>query len=363
MAEASATSGVDLAMRVVLPERFVEIAGAILMDLLGPFEEQKILGANDRAGIPAAGRPAPEGAGGPAADLGAQTAALVFYPATAARRAAGRVPTEEEILAALPAAMRRSGRVRLEAYDVPRDWVDGWRDHFPPILIGDVCVRPPWESPRESAEKRSPMQPKGAAAALLGAPRSPTPVDVVINPGLGFGTGLHPTTRGTLRLLQEGCGRCRGPLVDAGTGSGVLAIAAAKLGWRPVIAFDNDPVALQSARENVKANGVERTVTLRDVDVAGAPLDWFTGATVLANMTLEPVTTLVRKLATLHTAAPGDASAAAWPRRLVVSGILVGEQERALLFAARGCGFALGLRKLEEEWVSLELLPISLPGE
>jgi len=301
-------------MRVILPEIYAEIAGAVLMDYLGPFEQEQLA------------------EGGPA-----DFVALVFYPPN------GVAPTLDDVLVALPPALRRTGRIRLETRDVSRDWVDGWRDHFHPVLIGDVRIRPPWDP----------------------APEGVTPVDVVINPGLGFGTGLHPTTRGTLQLLQSR-DESRGPLVDAGTGSGVLAIAAAKLGWAPVLAFDNDPVALLSARQNVDANGVQDVVKVREADVARAFLDWFAGATVLANMTLEPVSALVWRLASIAPArrdAPAtEIPSAGRPRRLVVSGILAGAQECELLRVARECGYAPGRRVYETEWVSLELLPASPAG-
>jgi ribosomal protein L11 methyltransferase len=188
---------------------------------------------------------------------------------------------------------------------------------------------------------------------------------VVINPGLGFGTGLHPTTRGTLGLLQEGldpagagaappatgCAQAAsallGPLTDVGTGSGILAIAAAKLGWGPVIALDNDPVALMSARENVDVNGVAAQVEIHEADTNSAQEAWFDRATVLANMTLEPVSLLLKRLAAL----------AARPRRLVVSGILAGSQEEQIMLIAHESGFAPGRRLYEGEWVSFELLP------
>jgi ribosomal protein L11 methyltransferase len=301
-------------MRVILPEIYAEIAGAVLMDALGPFEQEQ-LAEGGSSGL----------------------VALVFFPP------AEVAPTLDDLLTTLPPALRRTGRIRLETRDVSRDWVDGWRDHFYPVLIGDVRVRPPWDL----------------------APEGVTPMDVVINPGLGFGTGLHPTTRGTLQLLQSH-DRPRGPLVDAGTGSGILAIAAAKLGWAPVLAFDNDPAALLSARQNIEANGVQGVVQVREADVAGAPLDWFGEAVVLANMTLEPVCGLVRRLAR-PPASGGDVSAVAipsagGPRRLVVSGILAGVQECELLRVARECGFAPGRRVYETEWVSLELLPASHAG-
>ena len=191
---------------------------------------------------------------------------LTFYPPAAA------VPSLEDVLAAPARELRVPGLVRMETRDVSRDWVEGWKEHFRPIVVGDVRIRPPWE-PALGLRATDGAAAAGAAnAAAAVAPGSGPPVDVVINPGLGFGTGLHPTTRGTLRLLQYLTQRGRagvraaalGPVVDAGTGSGILAIAAAKLGWGPVFAFDNDPVALVSARENVEANGVSGVVEVHE---------------------------------------------------------------------------------------------------
>ena len=326
------SGGIDRAFRVAVPASAAEIVGAVLMDLLGPFELQESGG--DEAG---------------------RTVVLVFYPDP------GVAPSPSELLAALPPQLRGDDPdlVSIEARDVPRDWVEGWRDHFRPVVVGTVRIRPPWE------------------------PAAAGSVDVVINPGLGFGTGLHPTTRGALQLLQEGVAArvqsARGPLVDAGTGSGVLAIAAAKLGWTPVLAFDNDPVALVSARDNIEVNGVEDSVEVQEMDVADASLSSLCGATVLANMTLEPVSVLLRRLgaevvppehsvgalAGAHATpagATGVAPAASpasrgLPARMVVSGILAGAQEQELLRTARASGFIPGRRIYEDEWVSLELLP------
>jgi ribosomal protein L11 methylase PrmA len=324
--------GMDRAFRVAVPASAAEIVGAVLMDLLGPFELQEFGG--DEAG---------------------QTVVLVFYPDP------GVAPSPSDLLAALPPQLREGDPdlFSIEARDVPRDWVEGWRDHFRPIVVGTVRIRPPWE------------------------PAEAGPVDLVINPGLGFGTGLHPTTRGALQLLQEGAAArvrsSRGPLVDAGTGSGVLAIAAAKLGWTPVLAFDNDPVALVSARDNIEVNGVQDTVEVHEMDVADASLSSLCGATVVANMTLEPVSVLLLRLGAevippeQCLAAPAGAGATAagatavapaasaaskdLPTRMVVSGILAGAQGQELLRPARASGFIPGRRIYEGEWVSLELLP------
>ena len=85
---------------------------------------------------------------------------------------------------------------------------------------------------------------------------------VVVDPGQAFGTGAHPTTRMSIELLPELAdeGGAHGTLVDLGTGSGVLAIAAAKLGWDPVLGVDNEQAALEAARDNAPANGVELEV-------------------------------------------------------------------------------------------------------
>jgi ribosomal protein L11 methyltransferase len=136
-----------------------------------------------------------------------------------------------------------------------------------------------------------------------------------------------------------------GALVDAGAGSGILSIAAAKLGWGPIIAFDNDAVALVATRENIVTNGVADAVQVRECGLAEAPLSWFRGVTVLANMTLEPLSALVRRLA--------DAR----PSRLVVAGILSGDQEQEFLTLAGRYGFEPERRLYETEWVSLELFP------
>lgn len=331
----------DLALWVIMPEAFAELAGALLMEKWGPFETDPI-GAAAPPAAPVAPTPG--------------EVALVFYPPV------GATPSLEDVLAALPSEMREPGLLRLETRDVSREWVEGWKAHFRPLVVGDVRIRPPWEPALGSRATDG-----GAARGPGGGPL----VDVVINPGLGFGTGLHPTTRGTLALLQreqpvrDPRVALLGPLVDSGTGSGILAIAAAKLGWGPVFAFDNDPDALKSAGENIEANGVSAIVELHRVDVREASPFWFAGATVLANMTLEPVLVLVRRLAREARSLKGMV-ASEWPARLVVSGILAGEQERELVAVAGENGFSPGERVYETEWVSLELFPTGAaeePGE
>jgi ribosomal protein L11 methyltransferase len=118
----------------------------------------------------------------------------------------------------------------IEADDVRGGWEDAWREFHHGAVVGRLWVGPPWEEP-----------PAGAIA-------------VVVDPGRAFGTGAHPTTRLCLELLQEVEPTS---LIDVGSGSGVLSIAAAKLGYAPVSALDLDEVAVEVTRANAAANGVE----------------------------------------------------------------------------------------------------------
>jgi ribosomal protein L11 methyltransferase len=118
----------------------------------------------------------------------------------------------------------------IEADEVREGWEDAWKDFHHGVSIGRLWVGPPWESPPADL------------------------VPVVIDPGRAFGTGAHATTRLCLDFLQDAEPTS---LLDVGCGSGVLSIAAAKLGFDPITAVDLDEVALDSARENAKVNGVE----------------------------------------------------------------------------------------------------------
>jgi ribosomal protein L11 methyltransferase len=129
------------------------------------------------------------------------------------------------------------------ATDVEEGWEDRWRAFHRPVRIGPLWIGPPWE------------QPDGDALA------------VVIDPGRAFGTGAHATTRLCLELLLD---LPRGSLLDAGCGSGVLSIAAAKLGFAPVHAVDLDPQAIESTERNAAVNGVD--VETRLADAAHDPL-------------------------------------------------------------------------------------------
>jgi ribosomal protein L11 methyltransferase len=122
--------------------------------------------------------------------------------------------------------------------DVEPDWGERWRAFHQPVRVGPLWIGPPWEEPDEGA------------------------LAVVVDPGRAFGTGAHPTTR---LCAEHLCALEPASLVDLGCGSGVLSIAAAKLGFEPVTAFDLDPAAVEATRENALANRVEIAVSQADV--------------------------------------------------------------------------------------------------
>jgi ribosomal protein L11 methyltransferase len=172
------------------------------------------------------------------------------------------------------------------------------------------------------------------------APADPGLEDVVIDPGQAFGTGAHATTRLCLELLLGL--EPRGAVVDLGCGSGVLAIAAAKLGFAPVLGVDHDPLAIGATRENARANAVaveaRRYDLVRDGPAPAAP-------TVLANL-LGP---LLRRLADV------GFDAGALPRALIAGGLLATEAEDIAASFVR-CGLVERTRLTDGEWAALLLV-------
>jgi ribosomal protein L11 methyltransferase len=186
-------------------------------------------------------------------------------------------------------------RVSVRGEEVPEDWEERWkRFHAPVLIAGSLYVRPPWEEP-----------------AIR-----PGVTEVVIDPGRAFGTGAHPTTRLSLELMLDL--DAKGSFADLGCGSGVLSIAAAKLGFEPVIAFDSDRLAVEATRENARDNGVVLARVERlDLRNQAPPAE----DTVAANLMRPLLLTLAERL---------DPR----PRTLIVSGLLDSEgDEVAAAFA------------------------------
>lgn len=193
--------------------------------------------------------------------------------------------------------------------------LDGWRPHATAHRAGPFAIRPPWVDPLPDA------------------------LDLVIDPGHTFGSGSHPSTRLALALLDAVIEPGH-HVVDLGTGSGVLAVAAARLG-ATVVAVDNDPAAADAVATNAEANGVGDAVDFRTADAAELSGTFALG---LCNMTID-----------LHELIGPSVATGASIDRLIVAGILAGPQE-ARAVAAHRRSTVLD-RRTDGEWVGLTLGP------
>jgi ribosomal protein L11 methyltransferase len=204
-----------------------------------------------------------------------------------------------------------------------KNWNNSWRRFFSPQKIGKALwITPPWVDPPQAHRRQV----------------------ITIEPGMAFGTGTHPTTRCCLELLEEVSFRFNpGEItaLDVGTGSGILAIALAKMGAARVLALDNDPLALKVARENVWRNRVERRVRLSNGKL-GQIKESFT--VVVANLTAEIIIALADAL-------KRRVSSAGY---LILSGVLR-PKAREVLCQFSPDPFLLARQIRQKEWVTLLL--------
>jgi ribosomal protein L11 methyltransferase len=256
--------------------------------------------------------------------------------------APGELPELPDLRAAVGGAL-----VDISTSELPDDWPERWKRFHRPVLIEApasaagtpggaapagcaprgrppaLYVRPPWEPPSERRDAR----------------------EIVIDPAQAFGTGAHATTRICLELLLElaaGEDR-RGALLDIGTGSGVLAIAAAHLGYAPVLGLDNEAESVAAARDNARVNGVAIEVRRFDLRSEPLPVDDFADAApvMLANLLRPLLLELARTLP-------------AMPRALLASGLLVGEVDEVVhAFTERG--LRERERRCQGEWAAVSL--------
>jgi ribosomal protein L11 methyltransferase len=200
------------------------------------------------------------------------------------------------------------------------DWTEGWKAGYEPQRIGRLVIVPSW----------------------LDEPMAPGEVAVRMDPGLAFGTGLHPTTRGCLTFLQR-LGPMPERVLDVGSGSGILALAALRLGAGHADCLDTDPVAVEATLANARANGLEDRVAARQGSLPDLP-EAEPYPLVLANLVAALLVQLAAPLAA-HLAAGGT---------LLASGIIEGRADEVLT-ALTGAGLALEERLDDGEWVSLRM--------
>src|SRR5919108_2631216 len=235
--------------------------------------------------------------------------------------AAAAVDATERALWHLQAfGLRLVGGLKVRA--VEDDWTDGWRGHYAPQRIGRIVVVPSWVD----------------NAAL-----APGEVGVRLDPGQAFGTGLHPTTRACLTLLQE-LSPMPSTLVDVGSGSGILTIAALTLGARRAVCFDTDPLAVDATRANATLNGLADRVEVRAGSLPERPAAPAPVPLVVANLVAAILVDLAPRLAA-HLAPGGT---------LLASGI-VSERRSEVESALVAVGLRVVERRIDGDWASLRL--------
>lgn len=215
-----------------------------------------------------------------------------------------------------------AGAVSVQSDELrEQDWGAGWKEHFHPFHVAPrLVVKPGWE------------------------PYAPQPGEAVIemDPGMAFGTGLHASTRLAIGFIEELCAEAAPRRVlDVGTGTGILAMAAALRGAAEVAAVDNDPDAVAAARDNVSRNRLGGRVAVGgDLAATAGPFDL-----IAANITADVLQVLAADI--VVRLAPGGA--------LVLSGLLAGEQVRETRAVYERLGLLAALERTEGEWASLLL--------
>ena len=243
-----------------------------------------------------------------------------YVPARDPESGARAAATISEALGHLQAfGLRPIGELRTREVD-EEDWADAWKRHFHVLHLGRrLVVKPSWRRHHRTGDE----------------------VVIDLDPGMAFGTGLHPTTRLCLVALEERA--ARGPLgrtLDVGCGSGILSIAAVKLGATRVLGVDIDPIAIEATLANARHNRVGRRIRAREgsIPTREGPFD-----TVLANLIAGILVELAPDLAA--ELVPGGT--------LITSGIFI-DREGGVREALEAAGFRLTGRWHESDWVALE---------
>ena len=208
------------------------------------------------------------------------------------------------------------------------DWGKSWKEFFTAYKITRrLIIKPSWEEP-----------------GLLHAQANKDVATIEMDPGLAFGTGHHASTQLALSLIDQ-LFQSRPihlhKVLDVGTGSGILAMASGLFGARQVLAIDNDPDAVQAAKNNISINRLESIITVSDADVASLDPGY---DLIVANITHD---TLAKLASTLVHLLAGQGY-------LILAGILTGSQEKSMVDIYTGLGLSHLLTETKEEWVALQ---------
>ena len=215
-------------------------------------------------------------------------------------------------------ALRPVGALQVRSVD-DADWTDAWKRHYVPQRIGRVVIVPSWVA-HEAA---------------------PDDAVITLDPGMAFGTGLHPTTRACLELLQA-VEPMPDRMLDVGAGSGILALAALRLGARSVVGYDTDSLAVTAARDNADRNGVADRLEIRHGSLPAVAEERF--SLVVANLVAAVLVDLAQRLA--DHVEPGGV--------LLAGGIIAGRADE-VVGALGAVGLTVTDRRDDGEWVALRL--------
>lgn len=213
------------------------------------------------------------------------------------------------------------GDVRITHQEVEQsDWANEWKKYYKPVKISErLVIKPTWE-PYEAAQNE---------------------VIIELDPGMAFGTGTHETTALCLRTIERVL-RAGDDVIDIGTGSGILAIAAAKLGANHVLAIDLDPVAVTSAMDNTKLNDLEDRITVLEGDLLKATTDRKPAQLIVANILAEIILTFI-----------DDVYAKLEDGGTYIASGIIKKKEADVVAGLEAAGFTIQDRFYENDWVAI----------
>ncbi|WP_110932112.1 50S ribosomal protein L11 methyltransferase [Paenibacillus bouchesdurhonensis] len=221
-----------------------------------------------------------------------------------------------------------AGRADIAVKDVSEDdWANNWKQYFKPLRVSErLTIKPTWEAYVPESEEEKIIE---------------------LDPGMAFGTGTHPTTSLCLRTL-EGVIQQGDEVIDVGTGSGILAIGASKLGASHVLALDLDPVAVSSALENTRLNGLEDRITVVESDL----LSVLKQESAELNVKLPVRVVVANILAEIILLFVDDVYQALQPGGYYIASGIYKNKEQAVEEALLAAGFEITETAREEDWVA-----------
>ncbi|KAF6578229.1 MULTISPECIES: 50S ribosomal protein L11 methyltransferase [Paenibacillus] len=220
------------------------------------------------------------------------------------------------------------GEVQYELKTVDEDdWANAWKQYFKPLRVSDrLTIKPTWEDYEPASEEEKIIE---------------------LDPGMAFGTGTHPTTSLCLRTLESVI-KGGEEVIDVGTGSGILAIGAVKLGAKHVLALDLDPVAVSSARENTRLNGLEERITIKESDL----LSVLNASDPTLGIQLPVKLVVANILAEIILLFIDDVYKALQPGGIYIASGIWKNKEEVVETALKAAGFEIAEISRDEDWLA-----------